>query len=249
MERDTGPRLSSPPVVPADLPMSGVDAFFVQDTPRECWRPPLAAKVAARKAFQVVVRKRLRKQGKNANRYRWRDDGLAVDWVRRTPTDESDDDEIQVIEAPPAAPIPTFVLEDSPEPGPLPPPSSSSNGGTRRWFPHSPPVAKRQRVTEPPAWQASGSHRPPAEPTQSISSSPMVSAAALPEVWAGSSVPPEALVRSSVPPEPARASSTAPQETLLEIQARMQALEDEMGARMRELQEQMKAAMQEQHMG
>ncbi|BEI83686.1 hypothetical protein CcaverHIS002_0402900 [Cutaneotrichosporon cavernicola] len=252
MEHDSWPHPSSPPAPPAELAMSGVDAFFVQDTPIECWRLPLAAKVTARKAFQVVVRKRLLKQGKSANRYRWRDDGLAVDWVRLPPVIEGesdDDDEIQVMDAPPRAPIPTFVLEDSPEPEPLPPPSSSSNCEMKSWSPHSPPVAKRQRVDGPLEWQSTAGGWLDANTELSrhvASSSPVISTSALSEARIESSVPPEPQqVRSSVTPEAARGSSTAP-EALLDIQARMLALQEEMGARMKELQEQMKVAMQQE---
>lgn len=252
-ERAASRPISSPaaePAEPAELVMSGVMAFFIKDTPRECWRHPPDAKAAARKAFQVVVRKRLHQEGKKANRYRWRDDGLAVDWVRLPPVVEheaDDDDDIQVLENPAPAPIPTIVLEDSPEPEPrgLEPPSSSSDA--KRWSPHSPPVAKRQRLDEPPEWQSTaGGWLDAAEQSRPIaSSSPAPSNAALPDERVETSVPPDARQPgSSVRPEAARASSSVPPDALLEIRAQMQALEEEMGARMRALQDQMKAALQ-----
>jgi hypothetical protein len=248
MEREDSPRRSPPPA-PVQLALSGVEAFFAKDTPKECWRYPLEAKQAARKAFQVVAKRRMQKEGKRAHRYRWRDDGLAVDWVRIPPkvkpADSDSDDEIQVLENPAPPPIPTFVLEDSPEPEPqLPNPRPSPNGEVKRWSPDSPPVAKRQRMDEPPEWQSTaGGWLDASEQSRHFaSSSPAASTSALPERVSrvGSSVPPDALPGSSVPPEAARAGSTAPPGGLLEIQAQMQELE----ARMKELQDQMSAAMQ-----
>lgn len=264
MEREDSPRRSPPPPAPVELAMSGVEAFFAKDTPKECWRYPLEAKQAARKSFQIVVKRQMQKEGKRAHRYRWRDDGLAVDWVRIPPkvkpgADSDSDDEVQVLENPAPPPIPTFVLEDSPEPEPQPLPNPSPNGEVKRWSLHSPPVAKRQRMDEPPEWQSTaGGWLDASEQNRHFaSSSPAVSTSALPEARVGSSVPPDARLPgssvppearqpgSSVPPEAARAGSAAPPGGLLEIRAQMQALEEEMQARMTALQEQMAAAMQQ----
>lgn len=246
MEREVLPRVSSPPpapvapAAPAPPAMSGVAAFFIKDTPKECWRYPLESKVAARKAFQITARKQLQREGKRATRYRWRDDGLAIDWVRVAPVARRasyDDEEIQVLENPPPAPIPTFVLEDSPEPEPRPPPSSSSTGEGKRWSPYSPPVAKRLRVYEPPEWQSTaGGWLDGGDHGKLVSSSPAASNSALPEAryvtadpyahhagsappgarqpdlarQPGSSVPPDRQPGSSVPPDRQPGSSVPP---------------------------------------
>lgn len=113
-----------PPQPPVGPQLEGVLAFYIKDTPALCWTDVALAKRNSRKSFQIKISSDLRKEGKRVKQFRWRSDGLAVDWElfsewkKRQVRETSDSDsEVEVIDNPWPAPAPdVVVLEASPEP-------------------------------------------------------------------------------------------------------------------------------------
>lgn len=169
-------RLSSPTSPPSAPQMEGVYALSRDEIPSECMTGPPAARKPHRLALQRNLKRELRQERKIATSFKWRGDGLAVDWKRMPERrkDSGPDSDVELIDNPqPPSPCPVIVLESSPEPeepgreaakrdrergqppqapdvrdpSPRVHSNSSESGRLSRWAPNSPPPQfKRPRL-------------------------------------------------------------------------------------------------------